>query len=120
MEVTNYPDFEYRHYVTTNDTWTTIWTLPTANNSVGHIKLMLVAVKSDGTKSLVCDLIAAWKNSGGTLTRDDYVSNMTHRDDPDWNCELEVSGTDFILKVKGKAAETITWQAKINKNILVG
>lgn len=110
------PVVDYREIVTTDATKTTLYILPTTNDTAIYISLHLVS-KITTTGFLVClaDFIAGFENDGGSLTRVDYVSNMYYESDAAYDVEIEVSGTSILVSVTGKAAENIKWKGQIIK-----
>jgi len=103
---------------TTDGTQTTIATLPIGTNNVLNLKFRFQAVKSDGSKVFGGEVADVFKNSSGTVTRveTDFQNDQNWQtDDASYGIITAISGTNVLVKVTGKAAETLNWHVRIYK-----
>lgn len=100
---------------TTNATQTTIATLPIGTNEALNLKVRYKAVKNDGAKVFGGELADVFKNSSGTITRVEtgFQNDQNWQsDDTGYNIADVISGTNVLLRVTGKAGETLNWHVR--------
>lgn len=102
---------EYAQLETTNDTPTTILTIPIPNNSVSMIDVK-VLFKSSSAYG-VEHKEAYYKNNSGTLTQISTTNEITPNTGDaslsSADLDFSVSGTNVLIQVTGIAATTIEW-----------
>lgn len=105
---------------TTDATKTTLVTIPTANDTEILLEINVSGIKSDGAKTIGTKLLASFKNDGGSLARQGSFDTRAIDEitDTDHIAATEVSSTNILITVTGKAAETIKWKCEYHKQVV--
>lgn len=109
---------------TTDATFTSIKNIAIPNDSIVMIEARVKGRKTGGTGAGsvgdgACYVrTIAVKNVGGTVTRIRRQSDFTAEDVNGFNCQLEISGTNVQVQVKGTANNNVTWQATTKTEVL--
>jgi len=105
---------------TTDATKTTLVTIPTANDTEILLEINVSGIKSDGAKTIGTKLLASFKNDGGSLARQGSFDTRAIDEitDTDHIAATEVSGTNILITVTGKAAEIIKWKCEYHKQVV--
>ncbi len=104
---------------TTDDTPTTLASLPTSTGDAGLLKLKLAAKRTGGTSGSAGDgaayeLSFRVKNVAGTLTISDLQSDYTSEDQVGWSITPTVNSTAIDLVIVGAIDNNISWSAELN------
>jgi hypothetical protein len=102
---------------TTDATVTDIFTFSTATDTAYKIEFDIVGIRTDVAGDTgVYKRAFRVKNIGGTVTAARLQQNTTsdnfdwiREDNAAWDRSAVVSGTDFVVRVTGIAAQTIKW-----------
>jgi len=114
MRISKQSDFQDFSVRTTDATQTNLATVNIPNNSGKYIRAAIKGVLSDGTKMVDADLIRGYKNASGTVSAmGSTTSNHWESDDGAYAIDFVISGTSVIIKVTGKAGETINWYCRV-------
>lgn len=104
---------------TTDATTTTIATTTLATDSSGLIKVELLAKQDGGGAAAAYEIDAYYVNNGGTVTLiENFNPTFAAESNVSFDYDLEISGTDVLVKVNGLAATTIKWQANVTVKTL--
>lgn len=95
---------------TTDATVTTIDTVPISTNQVLMIKAKVVAKKDDFAMKGGAEVVGAYANNAGTVTRQGFVGNIFAQIEATWTVTLVISGTNVLVRVKGAAGTNISWK----------
>lgn len=102
---------------TTNNTVTTITTIPTSSNTAYLVEVMAVSRRVSGTgagvngDSSAYVRTAKYKNVAGTVTIGTVQSSYTDEDIAAHNITLTVSGTNVLVQVAGSTNNTVDWKS---------
>ena len=97
---------------TTDATVTTIDTVPVPTNQVLMIKAKVVAKKDDFAMKGGAEVVGAYANNAGTVTRQGFVGNIFAQIEATWTVTLVISGTNVLVRVKGAAGTNISWKCQ--------
>jgi hypothetical protein len=116
--------YEQDAVVTSNNTATTIKTVPIPTDSVVLIKSMINGRKSAGTGSgsigdgACYERTFAFRNVSGTVTRIGKQTDFSADDVASWNADMVISGTNVLIQVQGSTDDTLNWEATSRIQIL--
>ena len=115
MRISKQSDFQDFSIRTIDATQTNLATVNIPNNSGKYIRAAVKGVLSDGTKMVDADLIRGYKNASGSVSAlsDFPTSSHWESDDAAYSIDFVISGTSVIIKVTGKAGETINWHCRV-------
>jgi hypothetical protein len=95
---------------TTDATLTTLVSYPLPTNTVSLIEGHIMGLKTTNDVGCAMTIQTAVKNNAGTLTEiGAHEHSEAFKDDAVWDCEINISGLNILLQVKGKAGQTINW-----------
>jgi hypothetical protein len=100
---------------TTDDTLTTIATIPIPENHIVSIEAVVTGIiTGDTSKGMVRKSISLWHNTGGSLAvRIGALTNVyLLRDPSSLGMASTVSGTDVLLQVDGISGTAMNWSIK--------
>ncbi len=101
---------------TTDATVTVAATRATGSNTIYYVKAKVVAVATGtfGSDVAAYERVACIKNVAGTVTLQGSVTAVaTIESNAAWDCTIDVSGTNIVVKVTGAAATAITWHVQV-------
>jgi hypothetical protein len=111
--------------ITTHDgNPTVIQTIAVPNNSVFVMDTKVTAVRTSGTAGSAGDSaayfrVARFKNIGGIVTRyKPQTSYTSDEDQPSWDCQIQVNGTNINVVVTGANGNNVLWTAKSESQVL--
>ncbi len=98
---------------TTDDTVTTISTIPVPTNTTVLLQVAVVAKNAtDASKGAAYLRAAAYRNDAGTVSIIGAAATpLTAEDTAGWDVTLVVSTTNVTVRVTGEAAKVINWNA---------
>lgn len=99
---------------TTDATQTTLSTITTVTDSVYLVEARVTGRRTGGVAGAAGDcatymLRARVKNVAGTVTISDLTAAFTSEDQAAWDATIDVSGTDFRVRVTGAASNNVSW-----------
>lgn len=97
---------------------TSVYTLPIPTDTCVHVVTSAVALQATANNGAVYYVSDAVRNAAGVLAGLTGAPASIHaafKDDAAWgNVAWAISGTDFVLKVTGKAGTTINWTVHVD------
>lgn len=98
---------------TTDNTVTTIATIPIPDDTVVFIHAEYVARRTDAADraGYVREALVFREGGGGATLQGAVATAFTRESDAGWNATIAVTGNDAILTVEGNAGQTINWRA---------
>jgi len=97
---------------TTSSAVTTLWSQTLSDESACLVEAHVVAKKDDASDRAAYVRRALVYRDGGAAVMQGAVSTTeTIESDAAWDCTVDVSGNDVRVRVTGKAATTIDWDA---------
>lgn len=103
-----------RNAVTTTDaTLTTIATIAITDNRVVEIKAIVVGRRTDAADrgAFIRQATVFREAAGGATIVGSVTTTRTRKSDPQWDVEINVSGNNVLIQVKGDAAQTVNWKS---------
>jgi hypothetical protein len=100
-------------YQTSNNTITTMFSIPSISNSGFTIKASILGVKSDYTKVYGSEMFAVFRNVGGTITQISTTDATTKTDFSTAVATIDASGSNYRVRITGEAATTINWSLQV-------
>jgi len=102
---------------TTNNTATTIVTIPTSSNQTALVEAWVVGHRTGGSAGTSNDGAAYFRrtrinNDAGTVTTNDTTTEYTSEDQGSWNVTYVVSGTNVDIRVTGAINNNINWRCE--------
>ena len=95
---------------TSDDTVTTIASIPILENTSSLIEARISGVRADKDEGIGVILTAGFVNKAGTVTRQGEV-NYSHKTFPaNWDVTLDIDGTSVDVNVKGHASKVVDWK----------
>jgi len=101
---------------TTDATVTSLWTLTTVSDTIYQVRATVIATETtDHDEAASYELIATFKNDGGTLTQVG-TTTVAHsaEDTAGWDAVFDVSAGDIRVRVTGAAATNVSWHGIVN------
>lgn len=99
---------------TTDDTETTIDSIPLEDNSVVLLNIRVIAVESDGSdRGAYIKTATAYRDGGGAIIQGSVVAQHEEVSDSNWIVNIDASGNDARVRVTGSLAQTIDWTCVI-------
>lgn len=97
---------------TTDNTITTLSTIPTTSDSVILVQCTVVALEDVSNNKGGWQITRTYRNSGGVLSNVRGQDTLRFRNSA-WNANLTTSGTDILLRVQGIAATNVSWKSSL-------
>jgi len=99
---------------TTDDTVTTVFTIPVAVSTNVHLQYIFSGTKTDFTACIGGNVFGLFRRgSSGNITRVGAERSTINRDNTLNTCdcyvEIDNTGYNLFIRVKGKAATSIKW-----------
>lgn len=96
---------------TTNNTLTTLKTIPTVSETIYHIEVTVIGGLTTTNNGYTMKMFLSYKNNGGTVTQIGFGNFFQ---DSDWSGSAPIaapiiSGTNILIKVTGLAGTNIDW-----------
>lgn len=103
---------------TTDDTETTVDSVPLEDNSVVLLNIRVIAVESDGSdRGAYIKTATAYRDGGGAIIQGSVVAQHEEVSDSNWIVDIDASGNDARVRVTGSIGETINWTCVIERLI---
>lgn len=101
MDIIRGQNFKEVEFQTTNNTKTTVYTIPTTTDSIILLRVYVQAIKSDGSDvfGLVVDYM--FHNDSGTLTEITHTTSIVEVGGEAWDFDVEIDGTDLDFNFTG-------------------
>jgi hypothetical protein len=115
-DLVTYRSFRRDYLATTDDTPTTISTIPVPSSTTLRIFGEVIARRTGGTAGSAEDgagytFSATYKNVGGTATL--IASTIdAHEDQAGWAVTFDASGSDALIEVTGAVDNNISWMVE--------
>lgn len=98
---------------TTDATLTTIATIPIPDDTVVEIKATVVGRRTDAAdRGLFIRQASVFREAAGAATLEGNVTTTrTRKSDPQYDVELNVSGNNLLVQVRGDTGHTLNWKS---------
>jgi len=96
---------------TTNNTVTTIVTIPISDNSSVLIETSIVGKQTNGLgrSGYMCQALVYRTNSGNATIQNTVNTLLTRESTASWNATIAVNGFNAIITVQGATGNNINW-----------
>lgn len=98
---------------TTDATLTTIATIPIPDDTVVEIKATVVGRRTDAAdRGLFIRQASVFREAAGAATLvGNVTTTRTRKSDPQYDAELNVSGNNLLVQVRGDTGHTVNWKS---------
>ena len=92
---------------------TTIATIAIPDDTVVHIQARIIGRRTDAAdRGVFRREVAVYREAAGSATKEGSTSDIfTSKSDALWDVEVNVSGNNVLIQVKGAGVQTVNWKS---------